>query len=457
MRTIPITEQGLHVMTKPIGPICNLDCEYCYYLHKEDLYGDRESWRMSEQTLESYIQQYLDAQPTNIPEVTFAWQGGEPTLLGVDFFQRAVELQRKHAGTRKIINTIQTNGVLLNDSWCEFLKANDFLVGISIDGPADLHDRYRYDKQGRPTFPKVLEGLKLLKKHAVEFNVLVVVNRHNGDHGRRVYTYLRDTGVDFMQFIPIVEKRGVGVHAELPLASDRPQRFAHDDKVSSRSVGPGQYGQFLIEVFDEWLRRDVGKVFVQQFEEALTAWMGYESGICIFRKQCGRALAMEHNGDVYSCDHFVEPAYKLGNIYELPIVDMAGSDQQVKFGTDKETTLPKYCQQCEVRFICNGECPKNRFIQTPAGEDGLNYLCESYKEFFNYIDPVMKRMATTVKNGGLAAQVMREVNDERRGNRAMDLAKNSEEAGQSVQRTPARNDPCPCGSGKKFKRCCLRS
>jgi uncharacterized protein len=448
LRTIPITQQGLHVMTKPIGPICNLDCEYCYYLHKEDLYGERKSWRMSEETLDSYIRQYIDAQPDDVPEVTFAWQGGEPTLLGTEFFQRAVEIQKEHAGSRKIINTIQTNGVLLNEEWCEFLKANDFLVGISIDGPAELHDRYRYDKQGLPTFQKVLDGLKLLKKYEVEFNVLVVVNRHNGDHAKRVYTYLRDTGVDFMQFIPIVEKRGVGVHAELPLASDQLRTFAYDDRVSSRSVGPDQYGRFLIEVFDEWLRRDVGKVFVQQFEEALTAWMGYESGICIFRKQCGRALAMEHNGDVYSCDHFVEPEYKLGNIYELPIVEMACSDQQVKFGTDKETTLPKYCQQCEVRFICNGECPKNRFIETPDGEAGLNYLCESYKAFFNHIDPVMKRMAETVKGGGLAAHVMHQINDERRGRQIQEQG--------SVSQTPSRNDPCPCGSGKKFKRCCSR-
>ena len=458
MPEIPFAQRGLHVMSKPIGPICNLDCEYCYYLHKEDLYPDSKSWRMPGETLESYIQQYIEAQPDPVEEITFAWQGGEPTLLGVDFFRRVVELQRKHTPSgKRFVNTLQTNGVLLDDEWCSFFRDNAFLIGLSIDGPAEMHDRYRYDKKGRPTFDAVLKGLQLLKKYEIEFNALVVVNRENADHGRRVYTYLRDNGVQFVQFIPIVERRGVGVHPEAPIELEPVDPI--EKLVSSRSVLPEQFGDFLISVFDEWVRRDVGKVFVQIFDQALSAWSGVEPSLCIFRRECGRAMAIEHNGDVYACDHFVEPDYKLGNIVELPIIDMANSEFQQKFGTDKEATLPKYCRDCEVRFACNGECPKNRFIKTPDGEDGLNYLCAGYRKFFNHIDPVMSEMAEEIKNRRPAANVMHRLNDVRRGKPARRGMGDGmpDPAGSRVRgAAPNRNDPCPCGSGRKFKKCCMR-
>lgn len=480
---------GLHVMSKPIGPICNLDCEYCYYLHKEELYPSGEKWRMSEPTLETYIRQYIEAQPAQAPEVTFAWQGGEPTLLGVEFFRRAVEIQQQYARSgQKIVNSLQTNGVLLNDEWCDLFEEHQFLIGLSIDGPAELHDVYRYDKQGNPTFQRVLEALKLLKRRAIEYNALVVVNRVNGDHGRRVYRYLRDNGVTFLQFIPIVEKRGVGVHAEeLPVvevstlaasAADSTKaadqaRSEWDSRVSSRSVLPEQFGQFLVEVFDEWVQRDVGRVFVQIFDQALSAWLGIEPSLCVFRRQCGRAMALEHNGDLYCCDHYVEPEYKLGNIHELPIIELANSERQQQFGRDKETTLPQYCLDCEVRFACNGECPKNRFIETPSGESGLNYLCSGYRRFFNHIDPVMREMAAAVRAGRTAATVMQDHRQRRRhgsskpnpsqaatdkaGSSSLDRMKTPRRpVAQSAPRAPQRNDPCPCGSGRKFKKCCLK-
>ncbi|MCA9072618.1 MAG: anaerobic sulfatase maturase, partial [Planctomycetaceae bacterium] len=450
---------GFHVMTKPIGPICNLDCEYCYYLHKEELYPRGERWRMPEETLSEYIRQYIAAQPPHIEEITFAWQGGEPTLLGLEFFERVVELQTEHRRpNQKIVNTLQTNGVLLDDRWCEFFRTNNFLIGISIDGPAELHDRYRYDKQGRPSFPAVLRGLKLLKSHQVDFNVLVVVNRLNAEHGKKVYTYLRDSGAEFLQFIPIVEKIGVGAHAELDLVQ-LPEQTSHSNNdplslVSSRSVEPEQFGDFLIEVFNEWIRRDVGRVFVQIFDQALSAWVGLEPSLCIFRKQCGSAMAMEHNGDLYSCDHFVEPEYLLGNIHEKSISELAHSSVQQQFGSAKETTLPEYCQNCGVRFVCNGECPKNRILTTPEGEPGLNYLCQGYRKFFNYIDPYMQKMAEEVRQGRPAANVMKAMKAERRGVKPGSPVQATGTRRQTVA-NPNRNDPCPCGSGRKFKKCCM--
>jgi serine-type anaerobic sulfatase-maturating enzyme len=451
-RSIPdrFARQGLHVMSKPIGPICNLDCEYCYYLHKEDLYPGTTRWRMTGETLETYIRQYIEAQPAGAEEITFAWQGGEPTLLGVDFFRRAVAIQQQYCPDRtRIANALQTNGVLLDDEWAGFFREHGFLIGLSIDGPAELHDRYRYDKKGRPTFGKVLQGLHLLKNHDVQFNALVVVNRHNGDHGRKVYTYLRDNGVQFLQFIPIVERAGVGAHAEQGTSADA---------VSSRSVLPEQFGEFLIAVFDEWVRRDVGRVFVQIFDQALSAWMGLEPSLCVFRKQCGRALALEHNGDLYSCDHYVEPEYRLGNIHDLPIVELAGSERQRLFGAAKETTLPRYCRECEVLFACNGECPKNRFIATPDGDPGLNYLCAGYRRFFNHIDPVMKLMAEELRAGRPAANAMHLLRRRRSGTPPQSRTGRPRRASGPPRQTalapPGRNDPCPCGSGQKFKKCC---
>jgi uncharacterized protein len=459
-------------MSKPIGPICNLDCEYCYYLHKEELYPQTASWRMPRETLETYIRQYIEAQPAGAEEITFAWQGGEPTLLGVDFFERVVTLQHAHRPSgKRIVNTLQTNGVLLDEVWAEFFKQNEFLIGLSIDGPAPLHDRYRYDKKGRPTFEAVMRALNLLKRFEVEFNALVVVNRHNGDHGRKVYTYLRDNGVRFLQFIPIVERAGVGAHAEppsTPAASISRSVSQEDtivrspepsaplltprspaDLVSSRSVLPEQFGSFLIEVFEEWVTRDVGTVFVQIFDQALSAWVGMEPSLCVFRRRCGRALAIEHNGDLYSCDHFVEPDYRLGNIHELPIIEMANSQRQQAFGDAKETALPRYCLDCEVRFACNGECPKNRFLQTPQGEPGLNYLCAGYRAFFNHIDPVMRQMASELQAGRPAAGVMARLKAERRRQQAA-----TKPTGSTSGSSTGRNAPCPCGSGRKFKKCC---
>lgn len=438
-------------MAKPIGPICNLDCEYCYYLHKEELYPDSKSWRMTPHTLETYIRQYIEAQPADAEEVTFAWQGGEPTLLGVEFFQRVVEIEKKYARPgQKISNALQTNGVLIDEQWADFFLQEQFLIGLSIDGPAALHDRYRYDKKGQGTFAAVLKALQLLRRRQVEFNALVVVNRENGDHGKRVYTYLRDNGVEYLQFIPIVERRGVGVHAEQDVSSSQEQPWDH--LVSSRSVRPEQYGQFLCDVFDEWIKRDVGRVFVQIFDQALAAWLDLEPSLCIFRKQCGRALAIEHNGDLYCCDHFVEPDYRLGNIHELPIVELANSAKQTAFGVAKESTLPQYCRQCDVRFACNGECPKNRFIETPDGESGLNYLCSGYQRFFRHIDRAMQAMAVEVRARRPAANVMHQFRKKKSASAKVDSP--AMPGRRAPLQSVGRNDPCPCGSGRKYKKCC---
>ena len=444
--TAPTTSArgGVHVMAKPIGPICNLDCAYCYYLEKEKLYPAGERFRMSDETLERFIASYIAAQPEGAP-VDFAWQGGEPTLMGLDFFARVVELQAAHARPgQPVRNSIQTNGVLLDDDWCQFLRRHDFLVGLSIDGPASLHDKYRYDKRGQPTHGLVMRALKRLQDHQVEHNVLVVVNGANGDHGRRVYRFLVGHGVRFIQFIPIVERRDMRAtpNSALPIvqAGD-----SVDDLVTERSVRPRQWGRFLIEVFDEWLERDVGRVYVQSFDEALAAWLGVEASLCVFRPECGRALAIEHDGGVYSCDHFVEPAYRLGNVRELPILDMAESPAQRAFGQHKSASLPRYCRECDVRHACHGECPKNRFIRTPDGEPGLNYLCAGYKDFFHHVGPVMREMAAELRAGRPAAAVMR------RRAAAREKTRRGTVAG-AVR--AGRNDPCPCGSRKKFKHCC---
>jgi uncharacterized protein len=455
---IPFARQGLHVMTKPIGPICNLDCEYCYYLHKEELYPGTKSWRMSSETLEAYLQQYIAAQPPAAREVTFAWQGGEPTLLGLPFFERVVALQRQLCPPgRTIVNTLQTNGVLLNEAWAAFFREHGFLVGLSIDGPAELHDRYRYGKKGESTFAAVLRALQLLRRTGVEFNALVVVHRDNGSHGRRVYTYLRDNGVQYMQFIPVVERRGVGVHAESSAPAGHgaagPEAF-----VSSRSVLPEQLGHFLIDVFNEWVVRDVGRVFVQIFDQALAAWLGLEPSLCVFRRRCGRALALEHNGDLYACDHYVEPEYRLGNIHELPIVELANSPRQQAFADAKERTLPTFCRVCEVRFACHGECPKNRFLTTPDGEAGLNYLCAGYRAFFHHIDPAMQLMVEAIRDGRAPASVM-PVLQQRAGSRtagrgAVRSGVSRGDRQPNRANVPRRNALCPCGSGLKYKKCC---
>jgi len=437
-----MTTAPFHVMTKPIGPICNLDCTYCYYLHKEELYPKGNKWKMTDDCLESYIRQYIDTQPAGTPEVTFAWQGGEPTLLGIDFFQTCVDIQQKHAKPgMKIANSLQTNGVLLDDDWCRFFLKHQFLIGISIDGPADLHDAYRVDHQGNGSHANVMCAIRRLKKFGVEFNALVVVNRTNGDHGARIYRYLRDAGCRYLQFIPIVERVGIGRHAEgTPYDTNKHTPFDQAaTAVSSRSVLPDQFGRFLIEVFDEWVQQDVGRVFVQIFDQALSAWVGVEPSLCVFRRTCGKAMAMEHNGDVYSCDHFVEPDHLLGNLNVIPLEDLVNSPQQQAFGDAKEATLPQYCRDCEVLHACNGECPKNRFLKTPDGEAGLNYLCAGYRAFFNHVDPAMQQMAELLRDRKSPALIM--------------SSADSTEAAAA----PGRNAPCPCGSGRKYKHCCLTS
>jgi len=395
-----------HLLTKPVGPICNLDCKYCFYLEKEKLYAGESQWRMSDAVLEEYVRQYIESQL--VPEINFAWQGGEPTLLGVEFFRKAIALQQKYAAGKTISNAIQTNGTLLDDEWCEFLAANKFLVGLSIDGPRQLHDAYRVDKRQKPTFDNVMRGLNLLKKHKVEFNTLTVVNRLNSQEPLRVYQFLKSIGSRFLQFIPLVERAapeklkslGYGL-AEPPLPG------GEKSAVTSWSVEARQYGKFLCAIFDEWVRHDVGTTFVQLFDVALGNWMGLGSSLCVFAEKCGAAMAIEHNGDVYSCDHYVYPRYKLGNVMNQSLGAMVNSPEQIKFGNDKFDALPRFCRECEVRFACNGECPKHRFIETPDGEAGLNYLCAGYKKFFNHIAPHMKTMAYLLENGHAPAEIMR--------------------------------------------------
>lgn len=395
------------VVTKPIGPICNLDCRYCFYLEKGQLFPKNESFRMSQDLLEAFIKQYIESQDT--PEVQFSWQGGEPTLLGVGFFRRAVKLQKKYANGRNVTNAIQTNGIVLNDEWCEFLTENRFLVGVSIDGPRELHDRYRVDKRQRPTFDRVMRALELLKKHRAEFNTLTVVNNANSRHPLEVYRFLKEVGEGFMQFIPLVERKPDKRAKKLSLELGLPPVPGERDSLSSVtpwSVKPNQFGEFYVRIFDEWVRHDVGKYFVQFFDVALGNWMGLGSSLCSFAEKCGYAGALEHNGDLYACDHYVYPEYKLGNILDRPVGELLDSDRQRKFGSDKIDTLPRYCRECEVRFACNGECPKHRFIHTPDGKPGLNYLCPAYKRIFKHMDPYMQIMARLVRSRREAAQIV---------------------------------------------------
>ncbi len=430
---------NFHVLAKPIGPICNLDCKYCFYLEKELLYPQPgphiDKWAMRDEVLESYIRQYIEAHDT--PVVNFAWQGGEPTLLGVDFFRRVVEIEKRYANGKQIANAFQTNGVLLNDAWAEFFLEYQFLIGISIDGPRELHDAYRVDKGGQPTFDRVMRGIETLRRNKVDFNTLTTVHRANADSPLEVYRFLRDNGSGYMQFIPIVERIAQQVTEEgLRLISPD---FSGAARVAPWSVEPRQFGKFLCTIFDEWVKRDVGRTFVQLFDVSLESWTGMEASLCIFRKQCGAALAIEHSGDLYSCDHFVYPENRLGNIMDSALAALAGSEQQQRFGEAKESTLPRYCRECDVRFACNGECPKHRFLTTPDGEPGLNYLCAGYKMFFHHVDPYMRFMAAELVAQRAPANVMRWV---------------AEEDARARQGKIGRNDPCSCGSGRKFKQCC---
>jgi uncharacterized protein len=404
---LEVAQAPFHVMTKPGGSKCNLDCSYCFYLEKERLYGTPGSMRMPADVLESYIRGYIAAQPG--PTVNFAWQGGEPTLLGVDFFREAVALQSRHAQGKRIENAFQTNGVLLDDEWGAFLAQHRFLVGLSLDGPAHLHDAYRVDKGGKPTFQRVMAGLEVLRRHGVEFNTLTTVHRKNSVHPVEVYRFLRDVGSRYLQFIPIVE-RGVPDPKEgdlwLAAPTDGADPASLDAQVTPWSVRPADYGNFLCRVFDEWVQHDVGRIFVQHFDAALANWTGHPPGICVFSENCGRNVAVEHNGDTFSCDHYVYPRYKLGNLLNASLATMVDSEPQRAFGRAKSASLPRYCRECPVRFACHGECPKHRFLRAPGGEPGLNYLCAGYKKFFTHIDSPMRTMAALLSMKKSPAAIM---------------------------------------------------
>jgi uncharacterized protein len=436
---------AFHLLAKPTGATCNLDCKYCFFLSKEMLYpGSR--FRMADELLETYIRQLLEAHQT--PEVTIAWQGGEPTLMGLDFFKRSVGYAEKYRKPGQTVqHTIQTNGTRIDSEMAAFFKQHNFLVGLSVDGPQEMHDAYRVDKGGQGTFDQVMRGWENLRQQQVDFNILCTLHAANADHPLEVYHFFRDElQAQFIQFIPIIERATLET---LPIANqgwseragdDRPLYTQTGDLLTERSVKPEQYGRFLNAIFDEWVRRDVGKVFVQMFDVALGSWVGVHS-LCIFAPTCGNALALEHNGDLYSCDHFVEPNYLLGNIQETHLIELVASDRQRKFGQDKQDSLPRYCRECEVRFACHGGCPKDRFISTPDGEAGLNYLCAGYKLFFHHIDRPMRLMADLIRQGRYADEIMDILAQEEQDRLAQ----------QVVQANP--DDPCPCGSGRKVKNC----
>ncbi len=407
------------VMVKPTGAACNLDCTYCYYLKKKDLYPKNQSYRMPDDLLESYITQHIEACPTRL--IMFSWHGGEPTLLGIDYFRRIIELQKKHQPKgRKIINGMQTNGTLLSDEWCRFLRAEGFLIGLSMDGPKELHDHHRVTKKEDSTHKKVMEGYRLLNKHRVPHDILCVVNRRNARQPGTVYRYFKDLGVKSLQFLPLVMRQG-------------------ETGVTPDSVPAEAYGSFLSTVFDEWVRGDIGRLIIQNFDEAERPHLGVDHALCIHRETCGDVVVVEHNGDFYACDHFVDPAHRVGNIRETPLSALMEDPALEDFGRDKWDAMPQYCLDCEVLKSCNGGCQKDRFTLTPDGAPGLNYLCAGYKLFFTHSAPYLKRMAALRRARKPLEGLMDELREE------------ASKANTGV----GRNDPCPCGSGRKFKKCCL--
>ena len=436
--TNPDAPPAFHLLAKPTGAICNLDCEYCFFLSKEMLYpGSR--FRMADDLLETYLRQLIEAHARS-PEVTVAWQGGEPTMMGLDFFRRSVKLAEKHRMPhQRIAYTIQTNATLIDEEWAAFFKENGFLVGVSIDGPKEIHDTYRVDKGGKGSFDRVMAGLSHLRGAEVEWNALTTIHAANQKHGREIYRFLRDEcGARFMQFIPIVER---ATPQTLPIANEgwgegvqgRPLYTQEGELITERSIAPEGYGRFLIDVFEEWIRRDVGEVFVQMFDVALANWHGEPPGLCVHTETCGLALAIEHTGDLYSCDHFVEPTFKLGNIKDKHMIQLITSPQQTKFGLDKRDTLPRFCRECDVRFACHGGCPKDRFTDDPYGEPGLNYLCPSFKAFFHHVDGPMRAMSELLSAGRAPSELVQVY------------------AAQDAKR--GRNDHCTCGSGRTWKHC----
>ncbi len=427
---------AFHLLAKPTGAVCNLDCSYCFFLSKEMLYpGSR--FRMVDELLEEYLRQLIESH-ARAPEVTVAWQGGEPTLMGLEFFRRSVELAEGFARPgQRVLHTMQTNGTKLDDEWCAFLREHEFLVGLSVDGPREIHDAYRVDKGGRGSFDDVMRGWRALVDHGVDLNILCTVHDRNADRGLEVYRFFRDElGTSFVQLIPIIERvTGRDVDGSAPWSSwrDRPLYVQEGAAVTERSVRPEQWGRFLVDVFEEWVRHDVGRVYVQLFDVTLANWVGAPPGLCVHSETCGLALAMEHTGDVYSCDHFVEPRFLLGNIEDTHLLELVSSERQREFGLAKRDSLPRYCRECDVRFACHGGCPKDRFVDTPDGEPGLNYLCAGYKRFFHHTARDMTFMAEQLRVDEAPAQIMElyAAADARRG----------------------RNDPCTCGSGRKWKRC----
>ncbi len=407
------------VMVKPIGAVCNLGCRYCYYLSKKDLYPGPEPFRMADDLLEAYIVQHIAATPTEW--IMFSWHGGEPTVLGLDYFRRIVELQRKHRPPgREILNGMQTNGTLLDDEWCRFLAAEGFAVGLSMDGPKDLHDCHRVDRRGRATHKRVLQAFRLLQRHRVHCDVLCVVHRQNVLRPGPVYRYFKDIGVRLLQFLPLVARRG-------------------DGEVSEQTVPAQDYGAFLCAIFDEWVRRDVGRVNIQNFDEATRPFLGMEHAVCVSRQSCGNIVVLEHNGDVYSCDHFVDPEHRLGNIREKPLAELLESPALLEFGRNKRERLPRQCRECDVLALCNGGCPKDRLARSPQGEEGLNYLCSGLKHFYCHSRPYLQKLAWHRRSGEPMENYMRSLNSEH----------------AAVPRAASAHDPCPCGSGRKYKKCCL--
>ena len=399
--------QGMHVLAKPIGLVCDIKCDYCFYLEKRGLFGSDEEYRMPDAVLAKYIEQYVAAQPT--PVVEFVWHGGEPTLLGVDFFRRVVELQKPLRAKKEIRNSLQTNALHLDDEWCEFFKANGFFIGVSLDGPKEIHDRYRKDRHGQGTFDRVMQGVRLLQKHGVEFNVLACVARDTAYRPLEVYRFFKEVGIGYIQFTPIVEREPDAETKVIKLWLARPSRLDLEEtntRVTPWSVEPEKYGDFLIAIYEEWVRKDVGSVFVMNFEWALNAWLGQGSPVCIFSRQCGRAVAMEHDGSVYACDHYVYPEYRLGNVLDDNLGRMVDASVASGFGPHKEKTLPRYCRECEVLEACWGGCPKHRFAKSPYGEPGLHYLCPSYKKFFRHIRKYLHAMTQLLGEGLPVSLVM---------------------------------------------------
>jgi uncharacterized protein len=428
---------GFHLLAKPSGSTCNIDCTYCFFLSKEALYPNDKS-RMSDETLETYISQLLESH--RVPEVTVAWQGGEPTLMKLEFFKRSVELVEKYRRPGQTVqHTFQTNGLLLDDAWCAFFKQHNFLVGLSVDGPRELHDTYRVDRRGQGTFDLVMRGWRALRRHEVDFNILCTVNAANQEHGRAVYRFFRDElGANWVQFIPIIERateQTIAIANQGWSEQHGRKRLLYTQTgnlVTERSVGGEQYGRFLVDVFEEWVRHDVGQVFVQLFDVTLEAFFGRHL-LCIHAPTCGYGPALEHNGDLYSCDHFVEPDYKLGNIHQTHMLKLMASPEQRKFGEAKLETLTAQCRACKVRHLCNGGCPKDRFALSRDGEPGQNYLCPGLELFFMHTGPAFNVMAQLLRQNRPPSDVMAWV------------------AAEDKKRGPYQ--PCPCGSGKKFRFC----